>query len=272
MKANTAQTGNNASTADPPRQCQVCGGAAFELAIEQGGMAYFRCRDCALVFLHPAPSDADLDALYGDSESALTSGYFTKVPSKMRRARIRARQIARQLGRHVTGQHFLDVGCSGGFVTEAARAIGFTATGIDPDAEAIAYANEHYPGSTFVHTMVEPFAIQSAGQFDVIYCSEVLEHVGDANRFIAALSDLLAPGGLLYLTTPDIGHWRRPRDLTKWDVFTPPHHCIFFSENNLRLLLARHKLELFKRRFAYKPGLKIFARKTGPAPQTGSNV
>jgi 2-polyprenyl-3-methyl-5-hydroxy-6-metoxy-1,4-benzoquinol methylase len=89
----------------------------------------------------------------------------------------------------------------------------------------------------------------------------VLEHVGDVNRFIAAISKLMTPGAVLYLTTPDIGHWRRPMNLAQWDVFTPPHHCIFFSDGNLRRLLRRHGLEIFQRRVAFKPGLKVFARK-----------
>ena len=81
-----------------PRTCPICDGSAFELAIVQDGMAYFRCCGCALVFLFPSPSDQDLAELYGDSESALTSGYFSKVPSKMRRARGRVKQITRVLG------------------------------------------------------------------------------------------------------------------------------------------------------------------------------
>jgi SAM-dependent methyltransferase len=225
------------ATVAEPRTCPVCDGGAFELAIVQDGMAYYRCCGCELVFLFPSPSDQDLAELYGDSQSALISGYFSKVPSKMHRARGRVKQLERVLDKTPAGQRFLDVGCSGGFVSEAARALGYDTTGIDPDGEAIAYANQHYPGIRFVHTMVEPFAAEAGRSFDAVYCSEVLEHVGDVNRFVAALSALMVPGGVLYLTTPDIGHWRR--------------------------LLARHGMEMFKRRFAYKPGLKIFARKTG---------
>jgi SAM-dependent methyltransferase len=98
-------------------------------------------------------------------------------------------------------------------------------------------------------------------RFDAIACSEVIEHAPDCNRFTRALADLLVPGGLLYLTTPDIGHWRRPRDLDRWDAFCPPSHCIYFSPGNLSRLLAKHGLTVAWRAWSLKPGIKLIARK-----------
>ena len=72
----------------------------------------------------------------------------------------------------------------------------------------------------------------------------------------------MRPGALLYLTTPDIGHWRRPRDIRRWDGFSPPAHCLYFTVRSLARLLARHPLETVHRRFAWKPGIKILARRT----------
>jgi len=66
---------------------------------------------------------------------------------------------------------------------------------------------------------------------------------------------------VLYLTTPDISHWRRPRDLTLWDGFCPPSHCIYFSPGNLTRLLVEHGFEVFRRFVAWKPGIKVLARR-----------
>ena len=98
--------------------------------------------------------------------------------------------------------------------------------------------------------------------YDLVYCSEVIEHSPDVNRFVAAIAPLLAPGAALFLTTPDIGHWRRPRDITAWDAFCPPSHCLYFSPANLARLLARHGLRIVRRRPAFKPGIKVLARKS----------
>ncbi len=253
--------------------CQVCDSRDCPPLIEQDGWQYRRCADCGLVFLSPMLNDDELAALYANPDSGGTRAYFRKEASKLRRARGRVRHLSKAMtgGKDGPGGRlFLDVGCSGGFMTQAAMTAGFTAWGIDPDGDAVAHAEQHYPGATYrvggLTEFAAEFASQTEDRFDAVYCSEVLEHVADANAFIGAIASVMAVGGVLYLTTPDIGHWRRPKNLPDWDVFTPPHHCLFFSIGNLRQLLARHGLEIYHRQWAFKPGLKVLARKIGQNP------
>lgn len=247
--------------------CQVCGCHDCPSLIEHGQWHYRRCTDCGLVFLSPMLTDDELAALYANPDSGGTRAYFRKEASKLRRARGRVRHLAKAMAGGTNGRLFLDVGCSGGFMTQAAMTAGFTAWGIDPDGDAVAHAEQHYPGAHYrvggLTEFAAEFVTQTEDRFDAVYCSEVLEHVADANGFVSAIAAVMAPSGVLYLTTPDIGHWRRPRNLPDWDVFTPPHHCLFFSIGNLTQLLARHGLEIYHRQWAFKPGLKVLARKTG---------
>ena len=236
--------------------CQVCGGRGLPYVTHEG-MALRHCPDCALVFMDPMPDAATISALYTDAYGGAAEGYFSKVDSKMRRCRRRARWLARR----APGRRFLDVGCNGGFMAEAMRERGFESHGIDPDPVSIAWAREHYPGNCFHVASVERFT--SGELFNVVYCSEVIEHVTDLNGFVASIATAMAPGGVLFLTTPDMGHWRRPRDLTAWSMFTPPRHCIYFNRDNLTRLLSRHGLRIVHRRPAFKPGIKVLARKAG---------
>ena len=114
--------------------CRACGVEACAPAVAHAGMKLYRCGGCGLVFLHPMPCAAAVAALYDDAYDGATTSYFTKVDSKMRRSRGRVRQIRR----YVRAGRFLDVGCTGGFVVEAAREQGFDAYGIDPDPVSIA--------------------------------------------------------------------------------------------------------------------------------------
>jgi 2-polyprenyl-6-hydroxyphenyl methylase/3-demethylubiquinone-9 3-methyltransferase len=100
-------------------------------------------------------------------------------------------------------------------------------------------------------------------RFDAAYCSEVIEHAPDPDRFAMALAAALAPGGLLYITTPDIDHWRRPRELARWDAWNPPSHCVYFNPKNLKLLLAKHGLTPVWRAISFKPGIKMIVRMAG---------
>ncbi len=147
-------------------------------------------------------------------------------------------------------------------MVEEAREKGFEGVGVDFDGTSIAYARKRYPKNIFFHGTVEDYAREAAGAaFDAVYCSEVIEHTADANSFMASIAELTRTGGLLYLTTPDIGHRRRPKDLTAWDAFCPPSHCLYFTEGSLRHLLNKHGFSHIQRRFAWKPGLKVLARK-----------
>ncbi len=203
-----------------------------------------------------------IEALYTDAYHEASSGYFSKPERKLARSRGRIRHLAR----YVSGGRFLDVGCNGGFMVEAAREVGFAATGIDLDPVSLDYARRHFPGSTYLHTTIEAL---EAEPFDAIYCSEVIEHVPMVDRFVAALSALMRPGAILYLTTPDFGHWRRPKDLERWDAFCPPDHCLYFDPASLTRLLERHGLTVFRRRLALKPGIKLLARKTASPAAAG---
>ena len=205
------------------------------------------------------PDAATLDMIYNGVYGGKTEGYFGKVDSKMRRCRRRAGWLTARSPRG----RFLDIGCNGGFMTEAMCERGYETVGLDPDPVSIAYAREHYPKNAFVIATAESFEPDGA-PFDVAYCSEVIEHSPDVNRFVSSIATLMAPGGTLFLTTPDISHWNRPRDLTKWDGFDPPAHRLYFSPANLARLLARHDLRVIRRRPAIKPGLKLLARKARP--------
>ncbi len=244
-------------TANPP--CQACGAGERRLFIRHQGMELYECSAYGFVSLDPLPSAEQLRARYHDAYQGATTSYFAKVEKKLRRSRVRVRQLKRHLPA-ARDLRFLDVGCNGGFMVEAAREAGLEAWGLDLDAISLAYARDHYPMNQYVEGPIESFD-PSGMTFDAVYCSEVIEHVADANGFVEAISARLEPGGVLYLTTPDIGHRRRPRDITKWDAFKPPSHCLYFNPRNLILLLERHGLHIFKRRFAWKPGIKLFARR-----------
>ncbi len=235
--------------------CQVCA-AAGEQWLTHRDMVLRRCLDCGLVFMDPMPDDRVVDSLYTDAYSGATEVYFAKVASKMRRSRRRARWLSRR----VSGLRFLDIGCNGGFMVEAMRQLGFESHGIDLDPVSIAWAQEHYPGGRFRVTSAERFEL-TGDPFDIVYCSEVIEHSPDVNRFVASVAASMVPGGMLYLTTPDISHWRRPRDITQWDGFDPPSHCVYFNPRNLAQLLSRHGLHVVERRLALKPGIKVLARR-----------
>lgn len=221
----------------------------------KNGFSLSRCGACGFLFLDPMPSQDQLAALY-HGEASITQDFYPKAGSRFHRAFIKAFKFIR----YIRGHDVIDVGCGGGFVAEAMRRVGGRATGLDVSGQSIAYARKRFPATEFVSGVLEDF--QRTGRtFDFVYCSEVIEHVPDVEAFTAALARVCRPGGHVFLTTPDIGHWRVPKGLLSWPAVDPPRHVRYFTAESLGLLLERHGFELRRKLVRFKPGLQVLARR-----------
>jgi 2-polyprenyl-3-methyl-5-hydroxy-6-metoxy-1,4-benzoquinol methylase len=96
------------------------------------------------------------------------------------------------------GKRVLDFGCMDGVFTLRLQQLGAEAVGYDISPAAIAQAKQ-FRGTAArpVFTTVPP----GPGQFDRIYCTEVLEHVEDRSGLIGELVGYLASGGSVVGTT-----------------------------------------------------------------------
>ena len=218
----------------------------------KNGCDIWRCGACGFAFVDPIPGAEALSHLYR-GESDISADSYPKAASRMRRAFIKAIKFAR----YIRGRDVIDVGCGGGFVAEAMRRAGGRAVGLDLSERAIAYARQRFPSCEFACGSIEEF-LAGRRSFDFVYCSEVIEHVPDAEAFAAALARLCRRRGRLFVTTPDIGHWRVPRDILSWD---PPRHVRYFTARSLTLLLQRHGFAVQRKIFKVKPGLQLLAER-----------
>ncbi len=105
----------------------------------------------------------------------------------------------------LAGKRVLDVGCGGGILTEAMAQRGARVTGIDLSDKALRVAELHLQESrlsiTYEKAGVDDFAARHAGEFDVVTCMELLEHVPDPAAMVAACARLVRAGGQVFFST-----------------------------------------------------------------------
>ena len=105
----------------------------------------------------------------------------------------------------LSGKTVLDVGCGGGILSEGMATRGATVTGIDLGEKALNVARLHLHESGLVvdYRLVSAEAMAEAhpGEFDVVTCLEMLEHVPDPESIVAACARLVKPGGDVFFST-----------------------------------------------------------------------
>jgi SAM-dependent methyltransferase len=227
--------------------CIVCGGA-LDYLFDKDDFRIHRCGECGLGTVVPLPSAEALARFYADAyyDSDGTLGYHTEYSQlEMGLKRMYRRFLARVERRHDTPrfERVLDVGCAFGFfldvVEERWQPDEVVGVDVSPEAES----RNRRPGRSFRAGFVEDVDLPD-GHFDFVFMGDALEHVRDPLAVADKLSRILAPGGVLLLTTVDFGsrlaRWLGPR----WRLLCPPEHLFFWTRASLTRLFADRDLEV----------------------------
>lgn len=105
----------------------------------------------------------------------------------------------------LAGKNVLDVGCGGGILAESMAKKGASITGIDLSEKALKVADLHSLESgvrvRYELIAAEALAAREPGQYDVVTCMEMLEHVPDPSAIVQACASLVKPGGKVFFST-----------------------------------------------------------------------
>lgn len=243
--------------------CPLCHGTDFEPLGEKNGFELVSCGGCGLRFVRDMPSGSELDAFYKQ--------YYANEKNERNATRKVRRWWRKLLPLKLLARkgNFLDLGCNIGFAVEAARRLGFKATGYDLSEQAIGLARSAYGQCNFNIGTAQDAASKGV-RYDAVLCAEMIEHLTELETLAHALSFLVRPGGILYLTTPDAGRYRTVPQLLAWKEVCPPEHLIYFGRDQITRFLRNAGFEvLFFLPVLHKPSLRVIARRMPEAATPG---
>jgi 2-polyprenyl-3-methyl-5-hydroxy-6-metoxy-1,4-benzoquinol methylase len=140
----------------------------------------------------------------------------------------------------------LDLGCGTGLNASHLAAKGHTVVGIDVSPVAVEQFRKKGFEGFVCDIETEPVPVPD-GAFDLVYASEVIEHLADTGRFLGEISRLLRPDGTLVLSTPNSAFWAyRILGLLGQTAsdYQHPGHVRFFSKRGLGAALEAAGFEI----------------------------
>jgi len=199
--------------------------------------------------IYPQPSDAELAGIYSE-QYYHTFGHDDQNEVAYRTVKqttaIRLLQLAE---RHFRPGRLLDVGSALGDMLVVARRRGWKACGVEPNPYACEISERTAPGAVLRGPIEE--LKEDVGLFDLVTCTEVLEHLRRPDTALARIRRLLRPGGGLLLTLPDAGCLISRLHGSRWWHYRR-EHLWYFDRKTLTQLAARAGFEVIACRRARK--------------------
>lgn len=225
------------------RACPTCDANVPRAELSKDHMSVVRCGVCDLVYVNPTFDEEHYQRVYASAEyqEIVRDLGISSHEYRVRRFGIERVGIMERYLRPRDGQavRYLDVGCSTGFVVEAARDRGWNATGIDLNPSAIDFGRSR---GLDLRTVPLEDAGFARGSFDAISLFDVLEHLLAPARTLRACIDLLAPGGILFIYVPNYDSASRLLMGSAAHFIWPTHHLNYYTPATMRDLMSRNGL------------------------------
>jgi 2-polyprenyl-3-methyl-5-hydroxy-6-metoxy-1,4-benzoquinol methylase len=190
----------------------------------------FVCRECGTVQQPELLARANLHDLYREMRD---DAYLEEERGR----RAAARRLLDLVGRHVSDGRLLDAGCGHGLLLDEARARGFEVVGLEISRHAAAHARGL--GLEVLEIPLEEFAVPAESRFDAIVLADVIEHLADPQAALDRCVELLRPGGVLCVVTPDPASPVARLAGSRWWGFLPAHTFLLPRRTLRELLSAR---------------------------------
>lgn len=231
------------------RECPTCGADRHEQEYLKDHFHIVRCLECDMVYVNPIMDEEHYRETYASEEYQEIVKELGEESHEYRLNRFGTERVeimkqffpeghpAMEDGK---GPRYLDIGCSTGFVVEAARNEGWRATGIDLNPSAVEFGKER--GLDLHASSIEAFEYDH--KFDIISLFDVLEHLVHPRGILEEAISNLTDDGLIFLYLPNYQSASRMLMGKEAHFIWPTHHLNYYTIRTIEDLLGRLGLTL----------------------------
>lgn len=250
--------------------CKLCGKSAFSRIIHVNCANFssnikkydiLQCNHCNLSTIHPFPTYSDIEEIYIEEGTFSTpyvnpyqdSVFFQILEPLYRKYGSDEHYIVRQCSRLVSrkNKRVLDIGCSTGGLLNAFHLIdpGMELSGVDIDPNAKKNAIPFLQDRIIIGDFIS-HEMNFEEKFDIVTMRFVIEHLLDFKGYVAKAVRLLNPGGVLFISTPDIDSPNAKLLKDKWKLINDPEqkigHVHWFNRKSIEYLATEFGLRIEK--------------------------
>lgn len=224
--------------------CTICGSGKIIESFNIGESVLYKCNNCEVEFLHPQPSAKKLKDIY-EKEYYNSWGLNDKSFSITREMKYSTGiKHLKEIHNIQSSGMLLDIGCAFGFFLEAARNKGFDAYGVEFSSYSSAFAKKSIGDERIYNGILEesPFTNEL---FNVITMFDLIEHAPSPKETLRKAAQMLAPKGIIVLSTPNSGSFSRFLMKKKW-IHYKEEHLFYFNKKSIKFLADELNLHVVK--------------------------
>lgn len=200
-----------------------------------------KCQNCGLSRTWPIfENENAIGKFYNDQED------YQERLNQLALWRSFEQKILKILKKYKNSGDLLDIGCNIGIFADLAQKNGYNAYGIDLSSKAIEIGKKEFNlGDRLMSGKLEKINFP-ANKFDIVTYLHVLEHIPDLSAELAKAYEVLKPGGIILIETPNFNSiWRKILG-TRWYPLAPHQHVWQFDPEPLKNILKNHKYSILE--------------------------
>lgn len=210
------------------RSCPVCDSNQPLYLFNKNGGTFVKCNHCTMVYLNPVFKDDEL-ALYYQNNTGMQAAAHESENDFYRTIYSKGLDL---IEAQTSIGKILDIGCSGGFFLDLAKARGWQTYGLELNKTEVAIAKKK--GHQIQESTLEDWDVP--GCFEAICLWDVFEHIKDGAAMLTCLAKMLKPGGVIFLQIPNAASLAARILHEKCNMFDGIEHVNLYNPKTLQQL------------------------------------